>query len=765
MVPAADGVANSAIDRRGRLPRSLVRFGLNRPGLTLSLWVAIAVLATPGVLLLEVETSTDSVLDTRSAEWARYQESQRLFGGDEVLTVLLPWDREFEPTGLAEVYRLTRRFEEIEGVRRVDSLASVPLIWVGADGTLHLEPGLQPNAFSAPDSLAAFRQRVQRDRIAPRALISQDEKAFAINLMLEQGAESQYSAILEELDQSLEGLEVWVSGVPIFRTQADARTRRELTVFVPLTLLSAGAILFFAFRAWVAVLVPLATSGLACWLVMGAMGASRVPITIATVLLPSVLLALGCAYVMHFLCAAWERQGRESLEPALSSVALPAALSGLTTAVGFLCIAAVRIDAIEAVGAFGALGVFVLLAITLTAVPALLTVLPLPEGRAPLLEWLQGSAVDAVEGFVRRRPRAILLGWLVAFGVVSIGLGRVDAETDVILWFPESDPVRVSYEEIRTRLSGISPMNVVVESGLGESVSSAASLAAIDRLARDLEELPEVGRAISIGDPLRQIHGGFVNDERRPLPEGDALVEQYLLLLEAKPYVRDLITADRSAANILMRVDDNGSNALLDVARSVEDLWAEYGPPGFSARTTGIMYEFARAEDAIVRGQILGLAIALCVIASILLMIFRSLRVAAIALVPNVLPIGMAFGFMGLLGVPLDAGTVIVGSLALGIAVDDTIHLTERFVRNRREGETPQAALGGALRWVLGPLVLTTLVVSIGFSVLGVSGFTLTRNLGLLTAGVMMLCLAADLVLLPVLLLRSGAISRSPKPT
>jgi predicted RND superfamily exporter protein len=146
-------------------------------------------------------------------------------------------------------------------------------------------------------------------------------------------------------------------------------------------------------------------------------------------------------------------------------------------------------------------------------------------------------------------------------------------------------------------------------------------------------------------------------------------------------------------------------------------------------------------------------------------MIFRSLRVAAIALVPNVLPIGMAFGFMGLLGVPLDAGTVIVGSLALGIAVDDTIHLTERFVRNRREGETPQAALGGALRWVLGPLVLTTLVVSIGFSVLGVSGFTLTRNLGLLTAGVMMLCLAADLVLLPVLLLRSGAISRSPKPT
>ena len=123
----------------------------------------------------------------------------------------------------------------------------------------------------------------------------------------------------------------------------------------------------------------------------------------------------------------------------------------------------------------------------------------------------------------------------------------------------------------------------------------------------------------------------------------------------------------------------------------------------------------------------------------------------------------MAFGFMGLFGIPLDAGTVIIGSLALGVAVDDTIHLAAGFVRLRASGEAPHDALLSTLRRVLAPLVYTTLVVALGFCVLAVSGFTLTRNLGILMAAVMVLCLAADLLLLPVLLTRWGRVPAQAK--
>jgi predicted RND superfamily exporter protein len=138
----------------------------------------------------------------------------------------------------------------------------------------------------------------------------------------------------------------------------------------------------------------------------------------------------------------------------------------------------------------------------------------------------------------------------------------------------------------------------------------------------------------------------------------------------------------------------------------------------------------------------------------ILFAIFKQPSLALVALIPNALPVAIAFGAMGLLGVAIDAGTVFVGNLALGIAVDDTIHELTEFHRRRTLGADVRSALEGAFRQVLRPLVYTTVAVTAGFAVLGISSFTYTRNLGLLTAGVMILCLAADLLLLPMILIR-----------
>jgi len=189
--------------------------------------------------------------------------------------------------------------------------------------------------------------------------------------------------------------------------------------------------------------------------------------------------------------------------------------------------------------------------------------------------------------------------------------------------------------------------------------------------------------------------------------------------------------------------------------------WHENGVPGFQARTTGIMYEFARAEDEIALGQLRGLIFALAAIALTLLLALRRLDLVSIALVPNAIPVVMVFGFMGMAGVALDAGTVIVGSLALGIAVDDTMHLVAAFHDRLRTGLDVPAALDGAIRRVAHPMALTTITVGLGFSLLGFSQFTFTRNLGLLVAGTMAVCLLADLILLPALL--SGIRPKEPK--
>ena len=213
-------------------------------------------------------------------------------------------------------------------------------------------------------------------------------------------------------------------------------------------------------------------------------------------------------------------------------------------------------------------------------------------------------------------------------------------------------------------------------------------------------------------------------------------------------------TADWRAANLLLRVDDNRSGVLLETAREAERWWAESGAPGFTARTTGVMHEFARAEDAIAFGQLRGLAFAFLAIAALLFAMLRSLRAAWIALVPNLVPIAMGFGAMGLLGIPLDAGTVVIGNLAFGIAVDDSIHAVTGFFGHWKAGASAGDALDATYRNVAPPLIYTTVVVALGFATLALSDFAVIRNLGVLTAGLMVLCLLADLLLLPAMLSR-----------
>jgi hypothetical protein len=300
----------------------------------------------------------------------------------------------------------------------------------------------------------------------------------------------------------------------------------------------------------------------------------------------------------------------------------------------------------------------------------------------------------------------------------------------------------------------------VVEAPDASAVSTGEVISAIDRLSTHLEALPAVGRSISIADPLRQLHGGFSGDPTLPLPEDTASISQYLVLLESKPYVRDLITADWKAANLLLRVNDNRSGALQEVAREAERWWAENGAAGYTARTTGVMYEFARAEDAIAFGQLRGLAFAFLTVAGLLFAMLRSLRLAWIALVPNLVPIAMGFGAMGLLGIPLDAGTVVIGNLAFGIAVDDSIHTVTGFFTRWKAGAAEPAALESTYRGVAPPLIYTTALVALGFGVLAFSDFTFIRHLGILTAALMVLCLLADFLLLPAMLSR---LQPSPK--
>ncbi len=717
---------------------------MDHPRRVLASWAIALALLGAGFLHLRIDTTTDSVLNTSTESWSYYQYSQALFGGDQIIVVALRGDEPFDDAILADVERLTPILERLDGVRRVDSISTVPVVSGDPDGSLNLEPAL-----TTPVDRQEVARRLRRDRIAPRSLLSDDGTVFALNVLVERDYDD-YASIIAAARKAVRHTDAWISGVPVFRSTASARTRQEILLFVPVTVVAIAVLIAFAYRSTRMTMIALAVGAAGSWVVVATMGFAGAPLSLVTMLLPSVMLALGCAYSIHMLSAA--RAEGPDLSGRLARVALPVALSSLTTAIGFSAIGTIPIDEVRYVGGFGALGAFALGFAALTLAPAMLALWGAPTVSSDLASF-EKRACGLIVRTADNHSLVVLFGWLAVLAVLLVGVLKIEVVTDPTQWFPPGNEVRDSYDAIGSSLSGISPVNVIVESKDGQSVIDPAPLSAIDGLTEYLESLDQVGKATSIRDPLRQLHGGFTDDPSAPLPLARNLAEQYLLLLESVDQIPDLITSDRQAANILLRVNDNGSEALLAIERLANEWWDRHGPDGFAQRTTGVMYEFARAEDEISFGQLRGLGMALAAIGATMFFALGSFRLALLSMIPNIVPTAMVFGVMGWFNIPLDAGTVVIGSLALGIAVDDTIHLVSGFHERWEEGADARTALHNAISHILHPVVLTTAAIGIGFGLIGFSGFTLTRNVGLLLAGVTVVCLMADLILLPALLM------------
>lgn len=774
MRPDRSGI--SALLSRERVPRALARHSVASPRSVFAIWAVVCVASIPAVLEVSIETSTESVLDKRSEAWTFYQRSLDLFGGDEIVVLAVENKGAFDRQSLIGIKTLSDAMSGLDGVRRVDSLATQPTIRVDEFGDLHLTPatagfGTDPNLTEAE-----VRRRVLSDRVIPKTLVSLDERVLAVSLVLDRDASTHYAGLLSRVDRVMSTTPTvwdrhWVSGVPVFQRETSLQTRNELFSFAPIAVVAIAGLVAFVFRSLTVGTLILVIGGVGNLVMFAAIGATKTAVSFTMVILPPVLLALAAAYAMHALTAASRASCKATnrdeyvalLIVELEDVATPIALSGLTTAIGFAATSLAGIEAVQNVGTFGGIGVLAILSLTLTALPAALSFYRMPLASPRGFSALSGVAARNIARHARTRRRSVVAGWVVASLLACLGLRLIEIDTDATRWFRPGTETRDNYEEIRSRLSGISPINVVIQSRDEQSqtvrsILEPEVLRSVDNLANYLSRLPQVGKAVSIADPIRQMHRGFQNNGSE-LPPNARAAEQYLLLLESVEQIHDLITPERDATNVIVRLDNNGSKEILETAKIAEDWWLANGTPGTSVRTTGVMFEFARAQDAIARGQIIGLGAALGAIAIVLLAAFRSVRAAGAALIPNIIPLVGIYGAMGFLGVPLDAGTVLVGSLALGIAVDDTVHLASSYYE-ARDRDTEERSLEIALESVLPAISYTTLIVGLSFGLLGLSDFSFIRNLGLLMAAVMTACLIADIHLLPALLTNAAPSSQ-----
>jgi predicted RND superfamily exporter protein len=451
-------------------------------------------------------------------------------------------------------------------------------------------------------------------------------------------------------------------------------------------------------------------------------------------------------------------RGLEKLAAIRDSLRLnlwPIFLTSATTAIGFLSMNATGSPPLRDLGNISAIGVAAAFVFSVTLLPAVLALLPMAERVRPPRE---------------QRVMAHLGAWLVAgrwpiFGVsilvaagLAAGMERITLDDHFVEYLDERFEFRRDSDFVSQNLTGVDVIEHAVPVGGLGSVADDAYLDLLDRFGAWYRAQPGVVHVQSLADVARRLnraaHGDDLAFDR--LPEEAGIARQQLTAFNER--VPDgstaLALADSSfsTGRLIATVRDQTSAELRSLAEAA-DAWFARNAPDRLAPATSFSLMFAHLSARSIEGMLRSTSIALVVISLLLMFALRSVRIGLLSLVPNLAPAAIGLGLWGWAYGNLGLASSVVMAMTLGIVVDNTIHLLSKFLRFRREeGLARGAAAVRAFETVGGALGVNTIVLAAGFAALALSGFSVTAQLGALTAIVMAIALIADFLLLPALM-------------
>jgi predicted RND superfamily exporter protein len=735
----------------------------------LALLVATAGLASelPG---LRIDQSAQGLMVEGDPAREHYERARERFGSDNLTVVVVKADDVFTAPVLAAVERLTRALGSLDGVSQVESLTTVRNL-EGDGDRLDTEPLVPTPPPTAAAELARVRRAALGNRVFVGNIIAADARTTAITVYVDPPPgdtrfNERFVAAVEGLiaREAAAGLTIYQVGTPVTRATYSEYLQRDQRTVVPLSVACLLLVLALLFRTAQGVAIPLFTGLTSIVWAVGLMALTGLPLTILTAIVPSLILAIGFAEDVHMLSEYHHRlelgdDRVTAIRAMLRQTALPITVTTLTTVVGFGSLVTTNITMLAEFGWASAMALAANFVVTLIALPVLLRWWPVPRRlRRSALDGGPPSGpipalMERLAHFDLRHRIAILaVAGVLAAGSL-VGWATLRVSTDIIGFFPERSPIRERLRDLHASLAGGLAFYVVVDTGRDDGVKDPAVLRRIAGLQDFLAATGEVDKTVSIADYIRkmhrEIHGG--DPARETVPDTADEVAQYLLTLEG-PELAKLVDFSAAAANIVVRHHLTGSGELTALLRRIDRYVAEHFPPNVIVRPTGEAILFNNAADYMAVNELTSFSLTFLVIGLIHSALFMSFKAGALSLIPNVVPILCIYGLMGLLGIPLDNSNAMIATIAIGIAVDDTVHHMVTYSRQLRAHPDQRVAMFRTMRAQGRPIIFVSLAMAAGFLPLATSSFAPTVVFGLLGALAMLLALVGELTLTPVLM-------------
>ncbi|NML64319.1 MMPL family transporter [Hymenobacter sp. RP-2-7] len=700
-----------------------------------------------------------------------YQGYSQRFGNDNdylLLGVEAPrGGTVFEPTFVAQLDSLARQARTLPHVLGVTSLSTLRNPVVEGVGVYEL-PYLHPQDPSrrAADSALIF----QTPGLVGNVL-SRDARAAALVLQLtpdlkKPPGDSLLAALHAAAARAgLPDARLHLAGRVVAQSVFVDRLKMELMVFISLAVVLVTGLLRLTFRTWWGVVLPLVVVlGAVLW-GLGVMGAAGVSIDLMTALLPLMLFVVGMSDTIHIISRYVSELGygagkKAALRTTLRESGFGSGLSALTTSIGFFTLMTSTIKPIHNFGLFTGVAVLLAFFLSFTLLPAMLVLLGQPQLREPRR---QGHSWDGVlgglfSGVLRRRWGIYAASGLIL--VVSIGLAtRVRINSSLLDDLSKRDPVRQDFAFFDRQFAGVRPFELELKPAGGRTVYDPAVLRETERIEHYLTATYglqfQASPATLVRATRKALHGGELADYRLPTDSAElAGLVARLRPLRKKPEFRALALPDGSAGRLTGRMGDMGS-IRADALNAGLRRFLRTGVDTTVLRTrlTGSSNLIDKNNENLTLNMIQGMAIDILMVTVIVLALFRSLRMTLIVLVPNLLPILVVAGVMGLAGVNMKVSTSIIFTIAFGIAVDDTIHFISKLKLSL--GHEPNLFKAVRRTYLLAgkAVIVTSLILVGGFCTLLFSQFDGTFYVGLLIGLTLLFGVVAELTLLPLLIL------------
>ena len=727
--------------------------------------ITAASLAGLGLVMasgLPVDFTPQALFQDDSPAIQRLTEIEETFGREDNDLVIVLEGPIGEAGAVEAIRALHAAVEADPHVASVDSLANATII--------EAEGGML-TVVSVLDDLtpAEAVARLAADPSHGGLLVARDQQAAELRVHLDPSLErvGELTPAIKSVMARVEavalpaGLALHVTGVPWVRTEVVAMMLADNARFVPLLSMLFLVVIWGLFgRFWtgmaplVTVLVAVAW-GMALLLVNGAV------LNILSILVPTLVLVVGLSDGIHVVAryreerAARGNDAGEAMAATLRHMSVACFLTTFTTAAGFGSLVVADTKVMRDVGLHCAVAVMVAWVATMLVLPTWLAWLP-PErvGRSRTAE--SGERLQRALGWldevVARHPRALVLGTAaLVLACVALGSG-VRTNTHMLEMYRPGHPTRETVGLVARELGGVVPI-VIHVAGPPDALLEPDNLARLATMEAATAARPETGWTLSVAAHIRNLHRLLTDEDG--LPGSREAVAQELLLSEMSgglPLDR-LVTSDYSRARVLALCDDVGGQAFLTMRDELQaQADALFEGTGLTAEVTGDGIVASAGLERLIDDLISSLALVLVVIVLTLIGLLRSVRLALLASIPNLVPLLFTLATLRLIGADLQTTNIVSFTVALGLAVDDTIHFVVRYQDERKLGADREDAIRRTYLGAGTGIVLTSVLLVAGFGVLMTSDLTSTRHFGLLSSVTMLAALLGDLVLLPALL-------------